>query len=179
MLIFLSKSLVLPFNICGDTNNPSPFQDQSITTLALPPLLPLWLASSLPPLSPVLDEMCKRVWIPLLAHGQLTSLAKVSFSPSVDMTCKYPLNLGWVLRSPSSSWDRILPGLILSRSCAGNNRCYKLKSHQSSHARRIFTDLLPAFWLLNFLYVFGHVLWALSGERLMYEQEMSGFIFIT
>lgn len=67
---------------------------------------------------------------PLSAHGQLTSLAKVSFSPSVDMTCKYPLNLGWVLRSPSSTYARILPGLILSRSCAGNNRCYK--SEESS-----------------------------------------------
>lgn len=67
---------------------------------------------------------------PLSAHGQLTSLAKVSFSPSVDVTCKYPLNLGWVLRSPSSTYARILPGLILSRSCAGNNRCYK--SEESS-----------------------------------------------
>lgn len=82
------------------------------------------------PLSPVLDEMCKRVWTPLLAHGQLTSLAKVSFSPLVDVTCKYPLNLGWALRSPSSTWAGILPGLILSRSCAGSNRCYK--SEESS-----------------------------------------------
>lgn len=127
MLIFFSKSEVLPFNICWNTDDPSPFQVQSNTTTTTTTTTPIRISIITVPLSPVLDEMCKWVWAPLLGHGQLTSLGKVSFSPSADVACKYPLNLGWVLRSLSSTWARILTGLILSRSCAGNNRCYEFE----------------------------------------------------
>lgn len=79
--------------------------------------------------------------------GNLYPQGEVSFSPSATMKCKYPLNIGWVLRIPSSPYARILTSLILYRSCAGNNGHYEFKDASiKPMARRQFADLLPIFW---------------------------------